>query len=229
MLTWIFEQFSIVSKIFLYLIQYLHWTIVISVSAYSVALFLGLLFGLGRISQNKIIQTISGVYINVFRGIPLLVLIFFFYFGLGKFMHLDRFVAGVLAIGVCYGAYMAEILRSGILAIDYGQHEAAMSLGMTKWQTMKYIILPQSFRIVIPPAANEFIACLKDSSLVMIIGIKEISQAGKEYASESFLDFHTWLVVGILYLIMTLTLTRVVKVVERKFAVHGYGVTTHDN
>ena len=229
MIAWSVEQFAILSKIFFYLIQYLHWTIIISVSAYAVALILGLLFGLGRISTNKFIQTISGAYINVFRGIPLLVLIFFFYFGLGKFVHLDRFVAGVLAIGVCYGAYMAEILRSGILAIDYGQHEAAMSLGMTKWQTMRYVILPQSFRIVIPPAANEFIACLKDSSLVMIIGIKEISQAGKEYASESFLDFHTWLVVGILYLVLTLSLSRVVKVVEKKFAVHGFGVVSDDN
>ncbi len=226
---WLSEQFTILSKIFFYLIQVVHWTILISVCAYVVALLFGLIFGLGRISQNRFIKALSGAYINVFRGIPLLVLIFFFYFGLGKIINLDRFVAGVLAIGVCYGAYMAEILRSGILAIDYGQHEAAMSLGMTKWQAMRHIILPQSFRIVVPPAANEFIACLKDSSLVMIIGLREITQAGREYANQNFLDFHTWLVVGLLYLIMTISLSRVVKVIEKKFAIHGYGVKKNAN
>ncbi len=228
MIIWLTEQFTILSKIFYYLIQVVHWTILISVCAYIVALVFGLIFGLGRISQNKIIKAISGAYINVFRGIPLLVLIFFFYFGLGKIVNLDRFVAGVLAIGVCYGAYMAEILRSGILAIDYGQHEAAMSLGMTKWQTMQHIILPQSFRIVLPPAANEFIACLKDSSLVMIIGLREITQAGKEYANQNFLDFQTWLVVGLIYLAMTISLSWIVKIIEKKTAVHGYGVKKND-
>lgn len=221
---WIAEQYTILSKIFFYLIQVVHMTISVTICAYCVALIFGLIFGLGRISQNKFIKAVSGAYINVFRGIPLLVLIFFFYFGLGKIVNLDRFVAGVLAIGVCYGAYMAEILRSGILAINYGQHEAAMSLGMTKWQAMRHIILPQSFRIVLPPAANEFIACLKDSSLVMIIGLREITQAGREYATQSFLDFHIWLLVGLLYLVMTISLSRVVKVLEKKFAVHGYGV-----
>ena len=221
---WLTEQLSILSKIFYYLIPVVHMTILISVCAYIVALILGLIFGLGRISQNKIIKAVSGAYINVFRGIPLIVLIFFFYFGLGKIVNLERFVAGVLAIGVCYGAYMAEILRAGILAIDYGQHEAAMSLGMTKWQTMRHVILPQSFRIVVPPAANEFIACLKDSSLVMIIGLREITQAGKEYANQNFLDFQTWFVVGLIYLAMTITLSRVVKIIEKKTTVHGYGV-----
>ncbi len=223
-MTWFLEQSEIVTKIFYYLIQVVHWTILISACAYAVALMLGLVFGLGRISQNKYIRAISGAYINVFRGIPLLVLIFFFYFGLGQLINLDRFVAGVIAIGVCYGAYMAEILRAGILAIDYGQHEAAMSLGMTKWQTMRHIILPQTFRIIMPPAGNEFIACLKDSSLVMIIGLREITQAGREYANQSFLDFQTWFVVALLYLIMTVTLSRIVKFLEKKYSVHGYGV-----
>lgn len=221
---WIISQIGILSKIFYYLIQVVHWTIFISILAYLIALVMGLLFGLARISRNRFINTIAGIYVNVFRGIPLLVLIFFFYFGLGKIVNLDRFVAGVLAVGVCYGAYMAEIFRSGITAIDYGQHEAAMSLGMTRWQTMRHIILPQSFRIVVPPAANEFIACLKDSSLVSIIGLRELTRAGREYASQSFLDFQTWLVVGVIYLVLTLSLTRLVKYIEKKIAIHGYGV-----
>ena len=223
-MNWLVEQLGILSKIFYFLIQVVHWTIIISVLAYLIALVCGLIFGIARITNNRFIRWLAGAYINVLRGIPLLVLIFFFYFGLGKIINLDRLVAGVLAVGVCYGAYMAEIFRSGIEAIDYGQHEAAMSLGMTRWQTLRHIILPQSFRIVVPPAANEFIACLKDSSLVSIIGLRELTRAGREYANQYFLDFQTWLMVGLIYLILTLTLTRLVKVLEKKFAVHGYGM-----
>ncbi|KAA3631900.1 MAG: amino acid ABC transporter permease [Calditrichaeota bacterium] len=223
-MSWIIEQSTILANIFYYLIQAVHWTILISVCAYLLAAVLGLVFGLARISHNKFLRTIAGIYINVFRGVPLLVLIFFFYFGLGKVVNLDRFTAGVIAVGTCYGAYMAEIFRSGIGAINYGQHEAAYSLGMTKWQSMRYIILPQSFRIVVPPAANEFIACLKDSSLVMITGLGELTRAGREYASQYFLDFQTWFMVGLIYLVMTLTLTKVVKILEKKFQIHGFGV-----
>ncbi len=221
---WLADQFSLLSKIFYYLIQTVHWTILISVLAYVIALLLGLTFGIARLSPSRWIRWLAGAYVNVLRGVPLLVLIFFFYFGLGKIVNLDRFVAGVLAVGVCYGAYLAEIIRSGIQAIDYGQHEAAMSLGMTRWQTLRHIILPQSVRIVVPPAANEFIACLKDSSLVSIIGLRELTRAGREYANQYFLDFQTWLMVGLIYLIMTLTLTRVVRWLEKRVAVHGYGV-----
>ncbi len=223
-MTWLIDQFSILSKIFYYLIQTVHWTILISVLAYAIALMLGVTFGILRLSPNRYVRILAGSYVHTLRGVPLLVLIFFFYFGLGKIVNLDRFIAGVLAVGVCYGAYLAEIFRSGIQAIDFGQHEAAMSLGMTRWQTLRHIILPQSVRIVVPPAANEFIACLKDSSLVSIIGLRELTRAGREYATQYFLDFHTWLVVGVIYLIMTLTLTRVVRVLERRVAVHGYGM-----
>ncbi len=226
---WFYDQLSLLSSVFFYLIQVVHWTIAISVLAYLIALFCGLLFGIARISSNRPVRWLAGVYINVLRGIPLLVLIFFFYFGLGKLINLDRFVAGVLAVGVCYGAYMAEIFRSGIEAIDYGQHEAAMSLGMTRWQTLRHIILPQSVRIVMPPAANEFIACLKDSSLVSIIGLRELTRAGREHASETFLDFHTWLVVGAIYLVMTLSLTRLVHYLEKRVAIHGYGAKRDDH
>jgi polar amino acid transport system permease protein len=220
---WINEQAGIFSNVFFYLIQSVHWTILITIASYLLALIFGLIFGIARISQNKIIRFIAGLYINTLRGVPLMVLIFFIYFGLGKLVNVDRFVAGVLAVGICYGAYLAEIFRTGIEAIDYGQHEAAMSLGMNRWQTLRHIILPQSIRIVVPPAANEFIACLKDSSLVSIIGLRELTRAGREYANQNFLDFQTWIVVGLIYLIMTLTLTRVVKWLEKRVAIVGYG------
>lgn len=221
---WLVSQISSLSKIFFYLIQTVHWTILISVLAYLIALTLGLTFGVLRLSPRRLVRWLASIYVNVLRGVPLLVLIFFFYFGLGKVINMDRFVAGVLAVGICYGAYLAEIFRSGIQAIDFGQHEAAMSLGMTRWQTLRHIILPQSVRIVVPPAANEFISCLKDSSLVSIIGLRELTRAGREYSSQYFLDFQTWLMVGLIYLMLTFTLTRVVKWLERRVAVHGYGV-----
>ena len=223
-MSWLVAQLDTLGKILYYLVQVVHWTILISVLAYLIALACGFVFGMARLSTHRLVRVVAGIYINVLRGVPLLVLIFFFYFGLGKFINLDRFVAGVLAVGVCYGAYMAEIFRSGIEAIDYGQHEAAQSLGMTRWQTLRHIILPQSVRIVIPPAANEFIACLKDSSLVSIIGLRELTRAGREYANQYFLDFHTWLMVGLIYLILTLSLTRLVRYLEARFTIRGYGV-----
>jgi polar amino acid transport system permease protein len=222
---WLTEQFDILYKIFFYLIQVVHWTILITIISYAIALVLGLLFGICRICPNRFLRTAAGLYVNVLRGVPLLVLIFFVYFGLGKVVNLDRFAAGVLAVGICYGAYTDEIVRNGIQAVDYGQHEAAQSLGMTYWQTLRHIILPQSVRMVVPPAANEFIACLKDSSLVSIIGLRELTRAGREYASQNFLDFQTWLVVGLIYLSMTFVLTRVVKRIEARVKVHGYGAS----
>jgi polar amino acid transport system permease protein len=131
-LTWLINQITILARIFYFLVQVVQWTILISVLAYFLAMIIGLIVGIARISHSSVIRWLAGAYINVLRGVPLLVLIFFVYFGLGKVINLDRFVAGVLAVGVCYGAYMAEIFRSGIEAIDYGQHEAAMSLGMTR-------------------------------------------------------------------------------------------------
>src|SRR5512141_1856161 len=109
-MTWLIEQINILSRIFFYLIQTVHWTILISVLSYAIALVLGLLFGILRISPTPIVRRLAGLYVDVLRGVPLLVLIFFVYFGLGAIINLDRFVAGVLAVGVCYGAYLAEII-----------------------------------------------------------------------------------------------------------------------
>lgn len=224
---WLFEQTATLSKIFYYLVQTIHLTILITIVSYIIALALGLSFGIARIWPNKLVRVVAAAYVNTIRGIPLLVLIFFIYFGLGKIIDVDRFWAGVISVGICYGAYLAEVFRTGILAIEHGQHEAALSLGMTRWQTLRHVILPQSVRIVVPPAANEFISCLKDSSLVSIIGLRELTRAGREYASDTFLDFQTWLVVGLLYLIMTLTLTRFVHYLEKRVAVAGYGTQKH--
>ena len=115
------------------------------------------------------------------------------------------------------------MMRTGIAAVDKGQHEAAAALGMSRAQALRHVILPQAIRTIIPPTANEFIACLKDSSLVSIIGLRELTRAGREYYSQYFVDFQTWLLVGMIYLVMTLALTKLTRYLERRFAVKGFG------
>lgn len=223
MLDWLAEQIVLHWDILNYLIPVIPVTVLLTICSFSLAMILGLIIGVMRISRIKSVSNFASIYINVIRGIPLLVQIFFIYFGLGKFLNFDRFTAGVLAVGMCYSAYLAEIFRSGINAIARGQHEAAEALGMTRFQTLRHVIIPQSLRIVIPPVANEFIASLKDSSLVSIIGLREVTRAGREYYSQYFVDFQTWMVVALIYLAMTLTLSRIVKYLERLYAVEGFG------
>lgn len=191
-------------------------TIKVTLASFALALVLGLGIGLLRIQRRPPWSWLGRAYVDGIRGVPLLVIIFFVYFGLGRVLSLPQFVAGVLAIGLCYSAYIGESLRAGIEAIPRGQWEAARSLGMSWFQTMRWVVLPQAFRIVIPPLMNEFISCLKDSSLVSIIGLRELTRAGREYSSGTFVDFQTWLMVGLLYLLMTALLTRVAGRLESK-------------
>jgi polar amino acid transport system permease protein len=183
-------------------------TLLVTLAAFALALGLGLLVGIVRIAPRFPWTWLGRAWVDGIRGVPLLVLIFFIYFGLGRVLHLPQFLAGVLAIGICYSAFVGETIRAGIQAVPRGQWEAARSLGMSPARTMRHIILPQAARIVIPPVVNDFIACLKDSSLVSIIGLRELTRAGREYSSGTFLDFQTWLVVGVLYLAMTLALSK---------------------
>jgi polar amino acid transport system permease protein len=224
MVEFLTQQAQVFLDIFAYLIPALPTTVAITITAYLLAVTLGLLVSLARLSNRRLLRWPAKTYVDVLRGVPLLVQIFFIYFGLGKVLHLGRFSAGVLAVGICYSAYLSEIFRSGIGAIEKGQHEAALSLGMTRFQVLRQVILPQAARIIVPPAANEFIASLKDSSLVSIIGLRELTRAGREYYSQFFVDFQTWLAVGVLYLILTLGLSRIVAWLEKKYRVHGYGV-----
>jgi polar amino acid transport system permease protein len=187
---------------------------------------LGLGVGLLQVSGNRLFVWGAKAYVDVLRGVPLLVQIFFIYFGLGRILNLERFTAGVIAVGICYSAYLAEIFRAGIESVAHGQHEAAASLGMSKRQTMRHVILPQATRVIIPPSASEFIACLKDSSLVSIIGLRELTRAGREFYSQYFVDFQTWLIVGLVYLVMTLLLTKFTRRLERRFAVRGFGTVS---
>ncbi len=219
---WVSQQLNICLEILKYLAPAVPMTIKVTLLSFALALILGTIISLLRISHIAPLKWLTKIYVDVIRGVPLLVQIFFIYFGLGKVLNLDRFLAGVIAIGVCYSAYLAEIIRAGIQSVSKGQYEAALSLGMTFPQTMRYVIFPQALRVILPPTANEFIASLKDSSLVSIIGLRELTRAGREYYSQYFVDFQTWLMVGLIYLALTLSLSRLVAWLEKKYKVLGY-------
>ena len=180
------------------------------------ALIVGLLTGLGRISRIKLVNRIATVYVEVIRGIPLLVQLFYIYYALGSALHLPALVSAVLAMTICYGAYLGEIFRAGIQAVPKGQMEAALALGMSRWQAMRRIILPQTIKIVLPPVGNEFIALLKDSSLVSILAVSDLLRRGREYASVYFTYFETYTVVALVYLVLTLFFSKLVSLMEER-------------
>ena len=215
-MSWIEGELRLLGRIFLYLLPAVPETLRITLGAFLLALALGLLVGIARTGSVRSLRLAATAYVDTLRGIPLLVQIFFLYFGIGKLLNLDRYPAGVLAIGIGYSAYIGETVRAGIQAVPRGQWEAARSLGLSTPRCLRHVVLPQALRIVIPPVLNDFVACLKDSSLVSIIGLRELTRAGREYYSATFSDFQTWTVVALLYLAMTLALSRLSATLERR-------------
>ncbi len=201
------------------LIEGLITTLEISVYASFLGIFIGLFTGLGRISKNPLIKGLSTIYVELIRGTPLLVQIFIFYFFLGTVFHIGRFTAGTMALAVFVGAYVAEIVRSGIQSIHPGQMEAARSLGMNYFQTMTYIILPQAFKRIMPPLAGQLISLIKDSSLVSVIAITDLTKAGREISTSTFMIFEVLFTISAMYLMLTFSLSLVVRYIERRFAV----------
>ncbi len=191
-------------------------TFIVTVLSIVFALIVGLFTGLGRISRIKIINRIATVYVEVVRGIPLLVQLFYIYYALGKIVRVPRLVAAVTAMTFCYGAYLGEIFRAGIQAIPKGQMEAALAIGMSRSQAMRRIILPQTIRVVLPPVGNEFIALLKDSSLVSILAVADLLRRGREFASKTFYYFETYTVVALVYLVITLFFSKLVSLMEER-------------
>ncbi len=185
------------------------------------SLVLGLMAGLGRISRNVLVNRIATIYIEVIRGIPLLVQLFYIYYALAKLMQVSYIAAAVIAMTVCYGAYMGEIFRAGIQAIPKGQMEAALALGMSRSQALRKVILPQAMRVVLPPIGNEFIALLKDSSLVSILAVSDLLRRGREFASKTFTYFETYTVVALVYLVLTLFFSRLVGIMEERLQKRG--------
>lgn len=194
--------------------------VTIEITAFSVAIgfFIGLFVGIARISQFKILRIMAAVYADCIRGTPLLVQIFLIYFALPMAIgqRVEPFIAAVAACGINSGAYVSEIFRAGIQAIDVGQMEAGRSLGLTWWQTMRFIILPQAFKNILPPLGNEFIAMLKDSSLVSVIGFEELTRRGQLIIAQTYGSFEIWMTVAVLYLIMTMAISRLVAFLEKR-------------
>lgn len=179
---------------------------------------IGLLLALARVQSSRLLKAPAAIYVEVMRGTPLLVQILFIYFVLPSFgISIPAFWSGIIALTLNSAAYIAEIFRAGILSIDAGQMEAARALGMTHAQAMRRIILPQTFRRVVPPLTNEAIALLKDSSLVSVIGLTELARTGQELASRNAAPLTIWPMVAIFYLLLTFPLTRIAEYLERRW------------
>jgi polar amino acid transport system permease protein len=212
-------------------------TLWVSLVAFGLAALLGLIVALGRISRFRVIREIATFYVEIVRGIPILVLLFYIAFvgapqivfvwnavfakpieaGLFPSLNVREFDMtwrAIVALMIGYSAFLAEIFRAGIEAVPLGQSEAALTLGLTRRQTFRLVVLPQAVRIVIPALGNDFVAMVKDSALVSSLGVQDITQLGKVYSASTFLFFETYNVVAFLYLIMTVGLSLIVRGLE---------------
>jgi polar amino acid transport system permease protein len=219
-------------------------TVSITVVSFACILVVGLLAGLGRVSQRRWVRAAATGYVELVRGVPVLVQLLFIYYalpvvlqGAGRFLQsrvgsigglsewlaqltIQPFLGAVVGLTICYGAYVGEVYRAGIEAVPRGQMEAARSLGLSYAQAMRYVVLPQAFRMILPTLGNELIALLKDSSLVSVVAVADMTRRGREFMSKEFDPLETWLMVGLLYLVLTLIGSRLVAQVERRTA-HG--------
>ena len=223
-------------------------TLYVTAVAYSAALLLGLLLAFARLSKNVIIYQTATFYVEIVRGVPALVLLLYIAFvgfdlfvsalnsigawliernflvtlgaqlGNVRLRDIDNLTRAVVALVIAYSPFISEIFRAGIESIPRGQMEAARSLGMNYWQAMRYVILPQAIRNVLPPLGNDLIAMLKDSSLVSILGVRDITGEGRVGAARTFRTFETYNIIAFLYLSMTLALSGVVRWIERRTA-----------
>ena len=194
-------------------------TIQLAVITIFLGTFLGIILAFCKISKNKLLSFIATFYIWIFRGTPLLLQLFFFYYALpGMGLSMDAFTAAVLGLSLNCAAYMSEIIRGGIIAIDKGQFEASKALGFTYFQTMTKIILPQTFRVIIPPVGNEFIAMLKDTSLVSSIAMTELMKTTTNISSATFKFPEMYFSAACLYLLMTTLFTTGFSIIEKKLS-----------
>ena len=198
------------------LLQGLWLTLEITAASLVLSMIVGLTTALMRLSTSPMARGMAKVYLELIRNTPLLIQIFIIYFVLAPILDMDRFLAAVLALSLFEGAYASEIIRAGILAIPAGQSEASASLGMTTAQNYRHIVLPQALRQMIPPLTSQGISLIKDSALVSTIAIYDLTMQGQQIVSETFLTFEIWFTVAAIYLVMTIGLSGVVKVLESK-------------
>ncbi|WP_298832845.1 amino acid ABC transporter permease [uncultured Planococcus sp.] len=202
-----------------YLMEGLQVTLYIFAIAIVIGFLIGLVVALFRLAPLKILNWIAKIFVDAIRGTPFIVQLFFIYFGLNSldFISLDNTTAGIVTVAINAGAYFSEIIRAGIQSIDKGQTEAARSLGLNSTQNMRYIILPQAFRRMLPTITNQAIISLKDTSLLSVIGVADLTQEGRIQASATFDAFNVYLILGIIYFVVIYLLSMLASFVERKF------------
>lgn len=211
------DQESFFSQYYPYYLSGTGYTILLALIGVILGIILGILFALMKLSSVKILKGFASIYIEYVRGTPLLVQIFIVYFGTGMLdLNLSRFVAGAIALSLNSAAYVAEIIRAGINGVNKGQTEAARSLGMSRIQTMRYIIFPQAIKNILPALGNEFVTVIKESSVISVIGVSELMFQAGNVQGASFKPFLPYLIVSLIYFALTFTLSRLLGVAERR-------------
>lgn len=198
-------------------------TLLLTLLSLVFAMIIGMIFALMNVGKNRVFNFIGTVYVDAIRGVPLIVLAYFIYFGVPAGMkafvpdfRLTALQAGTIALAMNCGAYMAEIIRAGIESVDKGQMEASRSLGLSYGKSMRLVVLPQAIRTMIPSIINQFIITLKDTSILSVIGFPELTNMGKTISGNTFKSLETWAIVGIMYMIVIVTLSKIAKRVERR-------------
>lgn len=218
--------YQIVSAAMPQLLEGAKLTILFSIASIIFATILGLVFALFKLSNYRILRRVGEVYVHIFRGLPLLVEIFYIYFAIPMILPLHRWfdpyftpIAGIIALALNEGAYITEIIRAGILSVDRGQSEAALSIGMTGPQTMGFIVLPQAFKRMVPPLVNQFIQTIKDTSLLSAISLTELTRSGQIIISTNFASLQIWTAIAAIYLAIILILTALSGYLERRWQI----------
>ncbi len=177
---------------------------------------IGLLTGLGRLSRNPVINLIASTYVEIIRGVPLLVQLFYIYYALGRIIQVPPMVSAVIAISFCYGAYMGEVFRAGILAIPKGQTEAARSLGLSGWQSMRLVVLPQAIKNVLPALANEVVTMVKESSICSVLGMAEIMYTAQTVSGNSYITLAPYVLAALVYFCINYPASKAIEAIERR-------------
>lgn len=213
-------NFSFLTKgYFFYFLQGAKWTIIVSLVSVFFGVLVGFLLTLLKRSKIGVLRSISDIYIEVVRGTPLLLQIFIVYFGLGKIIKIEEVVAVIIALSLNSAAYVSELIRAGIEAVDKGQMEAARSLGMPESMGMKLIVAPQAIKNILPAVGNEFVAIIKESSLASTLGVAELMYGAKVAGSTTYSYFEALIVSAGFYFLMTFSLGRLMKYIERRMKV----------
>ncbi|WP_148863987.1 amino acid ABC transporter permease [Marinobacter fonticola] len=201
-----------------YLLKGIPYTLLISFGGLFIGFLIGIVMGLLSINRNRLLRWPATAYIEIFRGTPILVQVLFIFYGLPDLVGgpIDALTAGIAAIALNSGAYISEVVRGGVQSIDKGQTEAGLSLGLSRSQTFKSVIWPQALRRMIPPLGNQAIVSIKDTSLFSVIGVGELVRQGQIYIATTFTAFEVYFMVAIMYLAITLTLSFLLRLMERR-------------